>query len=269
MHWHVARDRVYLSERYSYFYDLELKHFLEDFTFYHKHMPQNAKNILELGCGTGRLTIALAKRGYYVTGIDISHSMVKAAVKRYKATDRQTHLHLVRMDMTELAFRTCFDAILVPYNTLNLLTDVTTLKRCLRLSRQYLKQDGRIMMEVFTPDKKHWSLSGKRLLQFGIFRSSDGTAVQKEISRGYDPETCLLDMHETYRVYEKDQKAPKEAYHCKFQLIGLSKERWEDIVAESGFIIEAVYGDYALNPHVPGGSSKMLIVAKPGDAQEG
>ena len=263
MRWHFAKDSIYLSEKYSYFYDLELKDFLEDLTFYDKHMPRNAKNVLELGCGTGRLAIVLAKAGYCVTGIDISHSMVKAAVRRYKEIDRQIHVHLACMDMAEMAFRICFDAIIVPYNTLNLLIDVTKLERCLRLSRQYLKQDGRLMMDVFTPDKKYWSLCGKRLLHLGILRCSNETVVQKESSKGFHPETHLLDMDETYRVYQKHQKAPQEAYQYKFQLIGLSRERWEDVVARSGFVIEAVYGDYALNPHVPAESTKLLVVAKP------
>lgn len=261
MHRLSSKDRAYLTEKYGYFYDLELKGFLEDLAFYQEHMPQNAKNVLELGCGTGRLTIALAKREYCVTGIDISQAMVKAAENRCRATAHRMRVHLACMDMTEFAFRQYFDAILIPYNTLNLLVDPKALRRCLRLSGQYLKHDSRIMMEVFTPDKKYFSLGRKRLLQFRTFQDSDETIVRKESSRGYDPETCLLDIHQTYRAYKKDRKAANETCHYRFQLTGLSRDRWEHILARSGFTMEAVYGDDALSPYVPGQSSRMLVMA--------
>jgi SAM-dependent methyltransferase len=263
MRQHSCTWGIYLDTKYGYFYDLELENFREDFAFYNKHMPENAKSILDLGCGTGRLGLALARAGYCVTGIDGSYSMLRTAVKKCEAMDREIHVHFICMDMTRMAFDKYFDAIVVAHNTLSLITDMSTLKRCLSLCRQYMKKDGRFMMDVFAPDTRHRKLHQRRLLQFERLQAPDGTVVQKEISRGYDSEAYLLDVNETYRVYEKSLRTPQDTYHYKYQLLGLSREQWEDILSQAGFHTEAVYGDYALNPYIALISAKMLVVAKP------
>ena len=119
------------------------------------------------------------------------------------------------------------------------------------------------MIDVFVPDKRYASLRGKRQLQCKSFHRRDGTVVHKEILRGYDPGTCLLEIDETYRIYAKKGKLPREIWQYKYRLLGLSKEHWEDILASSGFIVEAIYGDYSLNPYIPLQSPKMLVVATP------
>jgi 2-polyprenyl-3-methyl-5-hydroxy-6-metoxy-1,4-benzoquinol methylase len=262
----ICKNAVCLNGKYTYFYDLELKDFLQDLKFYKEHMPEDAKNILELGCGTGRLGLALARAGYSVTGIDISHSMLQAAVRKCEVSGDQIRIHFIRMDMTQMAFRTYFDAILLPYNTLNMLIDVRTLAQCLNFCQQYLKKDGRLMMDIFTPNQRYISLNEKRLLQFESLQCPDGSIIQKEVSRGYNPKTSLLDMNETYRVYQGCTKRPQETYRYDYQLIGLSGKHWEDILTHCGFILEVTYGDYALNPYIPLKSTKMLVVAKPEEA---
>ena len=63
------------TERYSEFYDIEMTNFDSDLEFYTSALPENV-DILELGCGSGRLSRALASRGHRVTGVDISSEML-------------------------------------------------------------------------------------------------------------------------------------------------------------------------------------------------
>ncbi|HIC91342.1 MAG TPA: class I SAM-dependent methyltransferase [Syntrophaceae bacterium] len=254
---------IYLDNKSSYFYDLELEHFLEDLTFYARHIPKDARDILELGCGTGRLTLSLAKAGYRVTGIDISPCMLQRAVKKYRSRASQIHIHFICMDITKMAFRRCFDVILLPYNTLNMLVNISDLKQCLNLSRQYLKRDGRLLMDVFTPDRQLVNLHRKRLVQLNSLPCPDETIIRKEVSRTYHDKTYLLDMTEIYHVYQGPTKLPTETYQYNYQLIALSKEQWEMILTDCGFMIEATYGDYALNPYFPSESTKILFMATP------
>lgn len=266
MQWNLCKKydkHIYLDNKSSYFYDLELEHFLEDLTFYTQHIPEDSRYILELGCGTGRLALSLAKAGYHVTGIDISPWMLQRAIEKYRSSSSRMHIHFICMDISQMAFRRCFDAILLPYNTLNMLVDVLSLKQCLNLSWQYLRTGGRLLMDVFTPDRKLLDLHGKRLLQFNSLSYPDETIIRKEVSRGYNDKTYLLDMIEIYRVYKGSTKLPRETYQYNYQLIALSREQWENVLTDCGFMIKAIYGDYALTPYIPLESTKTLLVATP------
>lgn len=64
--------------------------FLSDLQFYKKWLPQNKNaKILELCCGTGRLTIPIAKDGYHISGVDYTPSMLKQAkIKAFRSRIR-------------------------------------------------------------------------------------------------------------------------------------------------------------------------------------
>lgn len=76
--------------------------------------------ILELGAGTGRLTVGLAERGFHVCGVDISPTMLRQAearVARLAPTVRQ-RIGLHQGDMTSLDLKRAFDLVICPFFTL-------------------------------------------------------------------------------------------------------------------------------------------------------
>src|SRR6516225_9266940 len=85
--------------------------------------------VLELGCGTGRLTLPLAKAGIDLTGLDRSTRMLACARQKLtRAISRRRQLsrtpHFVRGDIRDLPFRTqCFSMVLAPYGVLQSLLD--------------------------------------------------------------------------------------------------------------------------------------------------
>ncbi|MDP2875135.1 MAG: class I SAM-dependent methyltransferase, partial [Holophaga sp.] len=166
----IQPDRIYGHARYTALYDLELGDFREDLPFYRRHLPATPCAILELGCGTGRVSRALAADGHRVTGVDLSLPML--AVAGHAATASAPHYAC--MDMTALAFRTTFAAIIAPYNTLNLLTKPEDLRSCLTQVRHLLDQDGVLLLQLYIPDHELRGLEGKNRFQFQIFDCPDG-----------------------------------------------------------------------------------------------
>ena len=77
-------------------------------------------SILELGCGAGRLTLALAKQGFTVTGVDVAPAMLTQARTRAAALDPTiaARLDLRQGDMTALDLKQTFDLVICPYFTL-------------------------------------------------------------------------------------------------------------------------------------------------------
>ncbi|UCF62894.1 MAG: class I SAM-dependent methyltransferase [bacterium] len=80
--------------------------FIEDEIEFHK-----TETILDIGCGTGRHAIELARRGYQVTGIDISESQLKWA--REKAQLAGVQVRFLKKDARKFTFRKKFDAIIM------------------------------------------------------------------------------------------------------------------------------------------------------------
>jgi SAM-dependent methyltransferase len=100
--------------------------------------------VLELACGTGRLTHALAGAGLAVVGLDNDQVMLAAAAHR----PRRTWPIFVAGDMRRFALHHRFALVFVGYNSLQLLTTPSEMTACLRLAREHLVPGGRVGVEV-------------------------------------------------------------------------------------------------------------------------
>jgi SAM-dependent methyltransferase len=250
----IRADRIYGHARYTALYDLELVNFRADLPFYRQHLPAPPRTILELGCGTGRVSRALAAEGYRLTGVDLSFPMLAGAALAAKGATP----HYACMDMTALAFRTTFAAIIAPYNTFNLLTNSEGLRGCLSQLRHLLAEDGVLLLQLYIPDRELRGLEGKKRFQFQIFDQPDGAKVIKEILKSTPPHSCLVDITERYYLrFRKD--LPNEEWEYTYQILGHDFTQWLEIFAEQGFSLTASYGDYDLAPFVPGVHTTLLL----------
>ena len=259
----LPTGRIYDHARYTALYDLELGDFREDLPFYRRHLPAHPCAILELGCGTGRVSRALAADGHRLTGIDLSLPML-AAARSIASTPAP---HYACMDMTALAFRTAFGAIIAPYNTLNLLTEPEGLRTCLSQVRHLLAADGIFLLQLYIPDQELLALKGKKRFQFQIFDCPDGSKVIKEILKGTLPRSYLVEITERYHLrFRKD--LPNEDWEYAYRILGYGFAQWREILAGQGFKLEAAYGDYALAPFVPEEHTTLLLVLKKGPGSQ-
>jgi ubiquinone/menaquinone biosynthesis C-methylase UbiE len=103
------------------------------------------KRILDMGCGTGRHAIELAKRGYNVTGIDLSGSQLKRAIE--KAQKENLNIDFLRADARSLDFHDEFDAaIMICEGAFSLMeTDEMNFK-ILENARNALKPKGKLIL---------------------------------------------------------------------------------------------------------------------------
>lgn len=256
----IQQDTIYTHDRYTSFYELELGTFLADLPFYKKYLPPPPASLLELGCGTGRLGRALAKEGHEIVGIDLSPAMLREAANHPQTDLASAAPRYACMDMTRLAFKTKFDAIIIPYNTLNLLTTPGDLELCFRQSRELLAKNGRLLMQLFVPTREHALLATRKQFQFMIFDRPDGSKVIKEILKWREPGSSLINVKETYRMrYQPDKK--NEDWQYDYQILGMDYQTWLEILTTAGFSITAVHGDYELNSFVAGEHATLLLAA--------
>jgi len=124
-------------------YEKECSFLEEIFRKYSKFMP---KAILDGGCGTGGHAIPLAKRGYEVTGVDLSEDMINIA--KEKASKDGINVDFNVMDLRELELNKKFDACICMFAVIDYLTNNRGLLKVLSNIRKHLK-DGSLLIFDF------------------------------------------------------------------------------------------------------------------------
>lgn len=115
-----------------------------------RSLAGTAGRVLELGVGTGRLAVPLARAGLEVTGIDSSAPMLERLAAR--CADEGVEVTAVRGNMANDLPPGPFDVVLVAYNTLFNLLDDGAQAACFRAVADRLAPDGAFVVEAAVPD---------------------------------------------------------------------------------------------------------------------
>ena len=111
--------------------------------------------VLDLGCGTGALTVEMARRGYDMIGIDGSAEMLSHAFER-KSEAGQNGILFLQQDMRDFELYGTVGAVVSSLDCVNYLVGDGELDRCFSLVHNYLDPDGVFVFDVNTPYKfKH------------------------------------------------------------------------------------------------------------------
>ena len=116
-------------------------------TFIQKHLSGN--EIMELACGSGEITLALAQQGYQIDASDFSFAMIEEAMK--KANSEKVNFYV--MDMNEMQSQKQYDGILCLCDSINYLLQETQLKTLFKNIYETLKPQGVFIFDMHTPDR--------------------------------------------------------------------------------------------------------------------
>jgi 2-polyprenyl-3-methyl-5-hydroxy-6-metoxy-1,4-benzoquinol methylase len=103
-----------LFENYAKQYDSEcyVQGTVGEVDFIEKELGfDKSKHVLDIGCGTGRHDIELARRGFKVTGVDLSKAQLQRA--KEKASDANVEIEFIQKDARELEFKNLFDMVIM------------------------------------------------------------------------------------------------------------------------------------------------------------
>ena len=117
--------------------------------FYVRQIKRYGEPVLELACGSGRLTIPLTEKGFEIKGLDTSIEMLDLA--KEKANRRNIELDLVRGDMTDFDLSRKFSLIFIPAQSLSHLYSVSEIEKCFACVKKHLTDVGRFLIELFNP----------------------------------------------------------------------------------------------------------------------
>ena len=144
-------DRVFGFRDYGH--EVE---FIADVYGRHQGGGADLKTVLDLGCGTGRHCLALAEKGYQVTGLDSSRSMLDYA-ERLVASNKGVvggEIEFVQQDMTRFSFnRRKFEVVTMLLGTLSHVHSNEDVVRCFDCVREHLSEEGVFILELAHPSQ--------------------------------------------------------------------------------------------------------------------
>ena len=167
-----------------------LNTFLSDLQFYKKWMPKNKEaKILELCCGTGRLTIPIAKDRYDICGVDYTPSMLEQA--RAKASEANLEIDFIEADIRSLNLQEKFDLIFIPFNSIHHLYKNEDLFKALEGVKNHLKEEGLLLLDCFNPNIQYIVESEKGENVVAEYTTSDGREVLIKQTMRYENATQI------------------------------------------------------------------------------
>ena len=107
-------------------------------------------SVLELACGTGRISIPMAKMSLDVTGVDISKGMLTRA--KEKAEEANVSINFIEGDFRNVDLNKKFDTIICPFNSFQHLHDLESMISFLNVVKAHLKPEGKFIFDIFNPD---------------------------------------------------------------------------------------------------------------------
>jgi len=128
----------------AWLYDVDNRDNLhDDIPFYLEYAKQQQGEILELGCGTGRVALALAADGFHVTGLDLSQQMLDVFHEKLTVNpELADKITLVHGNMADFAFDRKFAMVIAPFRAFQALTDDSDIDSSLACIRKHLTDNG-------------------------------------------------------------------------------------------------------------------------------
>ena len=223
------------------FYDLDLEGFDDDFALYLE--LAEGRDVLELGCGTGRIAVPLAEAGVRVTGVDLSPAMLRIARDRAEGLP----LRLIEDDMRTLDLGERFGGVFVPLGGLQHMATAREVAAALATVGRHLARDGQALVDVEAPHPDDWLPGPRPLLQHWTRElapepGSPGGVVTKLVAVEGRPVEALRDV--TYHFDVQPPEGPLQRVTQQFALRVITAGELELAARLAGLRVAAWYGDY-------------------------
>lgn len=267
---HLAAVDLGAREHYAdaALYDYEYRRRRADVQWYRdlaRRVLGEQGSVLELGCGSGRVTVPLARDGHRVVALDHSQPMLDALAARRgrlppSVRERITPVHgdlrdfALRRPSTRSA-RSRFPLIIAAFNVLEHLYTRVELEACLRAVRRHLAPGGVFAFDVQLPDPGWLARDpDRRWARTRFTHPTTGKRVWYSTSHDYDPVSQIA----VIRLYYKPEDGGAE------RVVLLSQRKYfpaelEALVAHAGLRLVERRGDFQGAPLGPGCESQVLL----------
>jgi SAM-dependent methyltransferase len=223
--------------------------------FYRALARESGGPVLELGCGTGRALLPIARDGIACTGVDASQEMLDALIA--KAPPPALRLHRAPMQRFDLGSER-FALIFSAFRAFQHLYRIEDQLACLACARRHLAPGGRLAFDVFNPRLSRIALLEEPEFEELRFALGDDVVVRyTTVTRDLGRQIQRVRMR--YERLRGDQVIGDDV--AEFEMRWFHRFEIEHLIARAGFTLEALYGDFAGGAFT-GAAPSIVVVAR-------
>jgi SAM-dependent methyltransferase len=224
-------------------YDPWSRSVVEDVDFYVEEALAAGGPVVELGVGTGRIAVPIARAGVRVIGVDSSAGMLGVARSAARSAGVEALVDLRLGDMRRPPVQERVDLVLVPFRALLHMTTEADRLEALGAARSLLLPEGKLIFDVFEPGADDIESTHARWLERepGIFERADWDSTERTLTLSVRGEGGASTM----------------------VLAWLSPPEWHALVERAGFEVEAIFGWFDRRPYT-GGEDVVFVATRRG-----
>ncbi|MBN2718624.1 MAG: class I SAM-dependent methyltransferase [Deltaproteobacteria bacterium] len=211
---------------------------------YYQQCCTPGMTVLELGCGSGRIALALQKQGCQVTGLDNDSDMLAEFTKTMQGAIPSAQSHLA--DMRSFVLDRQFDRIIIPFNGLLCMLSLADVTRVLQTAAAHLTPEGELIFDVYhvPVDFENDGMEDEFYIDTAVL-NDDGTQVEvyeKTLSNA-DPQrfdTSYIYVTNAHTALEKqiEHTIPQRCLYL---------HQIEQCLTQAGLILTAMRSDFSFS----------------------
>ena len=215
--------------------------------------------VLELGCGTGRVTIPVARTGASVVGVDRSVEMLRFARRRASRARLKGHVSLLRGDIRSLPFRdpAPFSLVMAPYGILQSLVSDSDLSATLASVERVLTPGGMFGLDLVPDVPVVEGVPQQSAISWLATRWKDAHHAGGICPAGSSKKLTVFDQE-----YIEQRGAERKSRRFSLVFRTLTVPQVTRRLERAGFRIRAVLGDYSGEPWDPRADVWLILAEK-------
>lgn len=230
----------------AWFYDVDNRDNLyADIPFYIDYAKALAGEVLELGCGTGRVALSLAKQGIKVTGLDLSDQMLEVFKDKLDAqADLKDKITLIHGNMADFNLNHKFSLIIAPFRAFQALTNDEDIANSLQCIKDHLSDDGVFIVNMFNPRPnmdETWCYP--EIVQWERDDETTGNHIVKK-HRGdrIDTKNQIIYVQSAFEVTDKNGASKRITDDLKLKYF--YRDQIVSVIESAGLFVEESFGWY-------------------------
>lgn len=235
-----------------------------DVAFFVDAAQASGSPVLEIGSGTGRVLLPVARAGVDIVGLDSSPSMLavcRGLLEQEPAAVR-VRIELVEGDMRSFDLGRTFTLVTIPFRAFQHLATVEDQLACLAGIRRHVDVGGRLILDVFNPSIEALVQPvGQESAPDAEFTMPDGRCVTRRFCiTSRDRARQLNHVELIYYVTHTDGRAERLVH--SFPMRYLFRFEGEHLLARAGFEVEHLYSGYDKSPFGSSYPGELIFVAR-------
>lgn len=241
------------------YYDLN-PNTIEDIPFYIDRLSGPDASVLELGCGTGRVSLPLAEKCRFLHGLDLSEAMLALCRQKIESAGLGRDRIIVQQaDITDYDLNKVFDLIIAPFRVIQNLETDKQLDGLCSCIRNHLADSGRCILNVFHPYLprnellRAWATNEERLA-WDVERGGERMTCH-DVRRRLVANPLVLYPELIYRRWREEEMLEEVVLPIPMRVF--YPDEFLDLIRSAGFTIAGSWGGYAGEAY---GKGKELVV---------